>query len=109
MSHCIVYHKKSFLGFCYIFINYPINLSLQGAGTGLFISQTVYQTVYLCLVMSVCLSIYLLMSIYLSINLSHCKKKYCWFNLKNEVTWLPYNFKFIELEKLSLRSLRRLI
>jgi len=31
----------------------------------------------------------------------HCKKKYCWFNLKNEVTWLPENFKFIELEKVS--------
>jgi len=26
-------------------------------------------------------------------------KIYCWFNLKNEVSWLPY--KFIEIEKLS--------
>jgi len=28
-------------------------------------------------------------------------KKYCWFNLKNEVTWWPQNFKFIEMNKLS--------
>jgi len=31
----------------------------------------------------------------------YTKKKYCWFNLENEVTWLPYNFTFIEMEKLS--------
>jgi len=26
-------------------------------------------------------------------------KKYCWFNLKNEVTWMPQNVKFIEMKK----------
>jgi len=31
----------------------------------------------------------------------NCAKKYCWFNLKNEVTWLPLIFKLIEMEKLS--------
>jgi len=32
---------------------------------------------------------------------NHTVKKYCWFNLKNEVTWLPSNVKFIEMKKLS--------